>query len=337
MANANPLHAAITEQPLVSLILPVYNTGNHLRRCVASIQAQSYEKWEAILVDDGSTDDSGKLCDLLASEDSRIRVIHQKNAGLSAARNTGISRASGEFISFIDSDDLVLPDFIGALLQQFNKATIEIAVVGIVDRYGSQDRVNTSPLRETLSYEEFFKLTLLGRAPGSVCNRLYRRSALDKLSFRVGRYYEDSFFTIDGLGHFREVSVNLEPLYVYVHRESSITTQPFSFSSLDLIKAADLAHRICAQSYPQVREAATFRWISARFVVLDRLLQVHSPAENTIRAQLIKDLRAHTWAVIKMSGFHYTRKIAALALFFGWPLYKLLVQAKQRRTTLGEA
>lgn len=78
MANANPLHAAITEQPLVSLILPVYNTGNHLRRCVASIQAQSYEKWEAILVDDGSTDDSGKLCDLLASEDSRIRVIHQK-------------------------------------------------------------------------------------------------------------------------------------------------------------------------------------------------------------------------------------------------------------------
>ena len=86
-----------------------------------------------------------------------------------------------------------------------------------------------------------------------------------------------------------------------------------------------------------MKEAATFRWISARFVVLDRLLQVHSPAENTIRAQLIKDLRAHTWAVIKMSGFHYTRKIAALALFFGWPLYKLLVQAKQRRTTLGEA
>ena len=151
MANADTLHAAIAEQPLVSLILPVYNTGKHLRRCVASIQAQSYEKWEAILVDDGSTDDSGKLCDLLADEDSRIRVIHQKNAGLSAARNTGIFRASGEFISFIDSDDLVLPDFIGALLQQFNKATIDIAVVGIIDRYGSQDRVNTSTLRETLS------------------------------------------------------------------------------------------------------------------------------------------------------------------------------------------
>lgn len=337
MANTDTLHTAITEQPLVSLILPVYNTGKHLRRCIASIQAQSYENWEAILVNDGSTDDSGQLCDLLADEDSRIRAVHQKNAGLSAARNTGISRASGEFISFIDSDDLVLPDFIAALLQQFDKDTIDIAVVGIIDRYGSQDRVNTSPLRETLSYEEFFKLTLLGRAPGSVCNRLYRRSALDKMRFRVGRYYEDSFFTIDGLGHFREVSVNLEPLYVYIHRERSITTEPFSFSSLDLIKAADLAHRICEQSYPQAKKAATFRWISARFVVLDRLLQVHSPAEKTIRAQLIKNLRAHTWQVVKMSHFHYTRKIAAVTLFFSWPLYKLLVQAKQRRTTLGEA
>lgn len=337
MANADTLHTAITEQPLVSLILPVYNTGKHLRRCIASIQAQSYENWEAILVNDGSTDDSGQLCDLLADEDSRIRAVHQKNAGLSAARNTGISRASGEFISFIDSDDLVLPDFIAALLQQFDKDTIDIAVVGIIDRYGSQDRVNTSPLRETLSHEEFFKLTLLGRAPGSVCNRLYRRSALDKMRFRVGRYYEDSFFTIDGLGHFREVSVNLEPLYVYIHRERSITTEPFSFSSLDLIKAADLAHRICEQSYPQAKKAATFRWISARFVVLDRLLQVHSSAEKTIRQQLIKDLRAHTWAVIKMSDFHYTRKIAALTLFFSWSLYKLLVQAKQRRITLGEA
>ena len=337
MANTDTLHTAITEQPLVSLILPVYNTGKHLRRCIASIQAQSYENWEAILVNDGSTDDSGQLCDLLADEDSRIRAVHQKNAGLSAARNTGISRASGEFISFIDSDDLVLPDFIAALLQQFDKDTIDIAVVGIIDRYGSQDRVNTSPLRETLSYEEFFKLTLLGRAPGSVCNRLYRRSALDKMRFRVGRYYEDSFFTIDGLGHFREVSVNLEPLYVYIHRERSITTEPFSFSSLDLIKAADLAHRICEQSYPQAKKAATFRWISARFVVLDRLLQVHSPAEKTIRAQLIKNLRAHTWQVVKISHFHYTRKIAAVTLFFSWPLYKLLVQAKQRRTTLGEA
>lgn len=337
MGNAETFHSAIDDQPLVSVILPVYNTGKHLRRCVASIQAQSYENWEAILVDDGSTDDSGKLCDLLASEDSRIRVVHQDNAGPSAARNTGISRASGEFISFIDPDDSVLPEFISALVKQFDKDTIDIAVVGIIDRYGTQDLVNTTPLQETLSYEEFFKLTLYGRAPGSVCNRLYRRSALDKLRFRVGRYYEDSLFTIDGLGHFREVSINLEPLYVYIHREGSITTEPFSFSSLDLIRAADLAHRICEQSYPQVKEAATFRWISARFVVLDRLLQVHSPAEKTIRAQLIKNLRAHTWQVVKMSHFHYTRKIAAVTLFFSWPLYKLLVRAKQRRTTLGEA
>lgn len=337
MGNAEVFHSAITDQPLVSVILPVYNTGKHLRRCVASIQAQSYENWEAILVDDGSTDDSGKLCDLLAGEDSRIRVVHQDNAGPSAARNTGISQASGEFISFIDPDDSVLPEFISALVKQFDKDTIDIAVVGIIDRYGTQDLVNTTPLQETLSYEEFFKLTLYGRAPGSICNRIYRSSTLNKLRFRVGRYYEDSLFTIDGLGHFREVSINLEPLYVYIHRERSITTEPFSFSSLDLIKAADLAHRICEQSYPQIEEAATFRWISARFVVLDRLLQADSPAEKTIRRRLIKDLRAHTSTVIKMPDFHYTRKIAALALFLSWPLYKLLVRAKQRRTTLGEA
>ena len=115
---------------LVSVIVPAYNIQNYIRRCVDSIRNQTYSELEILLIDDGSTDDTGELCDEFAQQDERITVYHKKNGGLSSARNYGIERAHGTYLSFIDADDWVKRDFIEVLYQNIKRANAELSIVG---------------------------------------------------------------------------------------------------------------------------------------------------------------------------------------------------------------
>ena len=112
---------------LVSIIVPVYQVKEYVGECVESLRAQTYTNLEILLVDDGSTDGSGEICDEYVRSDNRIRVIHQKNRGLSAARNTGLDQAAGEYVAFVDSDDVVLPDFIETLYDLSGRYQADIA------------------------------------------------------------------------------------------------------------------------------------------------------------------------------------------------------------------
>ena len=114
---------AVSTQPLISVIVPVYNVERYLDQCVESLIGQTYERLEIILVDDGSTDSSGEQCNAWANRDNRIRAVRQCNAGLAAARNTGLDLAKGEYIGFVDSDDYVLPDMFGTLLHNLQEST----------------------------------------------------------------------------------------------------------------------------------------------------------------------------------------------------------------------
>ena len=320
----------------VSVVVPVYNTREYLRACVASIKAQSFTDWEAILVDDGSTDGSGDLCDQIVAEDSRFRVVHQENAGLSAARNTGIENAQGEFVSFVDSDDLLLEDYLAVLVSAARESNADAAVVGILDKYGDKEEVNFAQRQGTVDYEEFFRLTLLGEVPGSVCNRLYRRSALgEELRFRVGRRYEDMFFTADGVGELKTIALDIQPLYVYDHRGESITTEPFSPAALDLVKAAEYSRGVARARAPRALRAAQFRCISARYVALDRIVVTPGQDFSDVKRSLVGYLRSHLRATLREPAFHWSRKVAALALFVGWPFYAQLVRMKTRSRDLG--
>ncbi|MFY9263633.1 MAG: glycosyltransferase family 2 protein [Actinomycetaceae bacterium] len=322
------------QKELISIIVPVYNTQRYLQQCVDSIMSQTFENWELILVDDGSTDGiSGRLCDEISHTDRRIRVIHQENKGLSGARNTGLEAAEGEFVVFVDSDDYVLPEYLATLQRTIDDA--DLAVVGIIDKYSDKDEINFRQTCVDVSYQDFFKLTLLGEVPGSVCNRMYRRSALKDLRFREGKYYEDSFFTADGVGHLESVAINTVPLYVYYHRENSITTEPYAPRALHLIEAAEYSKLQALNLHREVQKAAEFRCISSRFVVLDRIIlsdMIQPPAEQK---EIIKYLRSHTLTTLSSKNFHITRKIAALALLASLRLYSKLVKMKAGRRTLG--
>jgi len=210
--------------PLVSIIIPVYNTAKYLSNCLNSIINQSYCNLEIIIIDDGSTDDSYKIAKKYASKDSRIKLVHQKNSGQSTARNHGIKLATGKYISFIDSDDLITKDFIEKLLKPFGAKDTILSVCGIHYkrlRQASASDVYTAPIRNRHKSESrkayiLYLLAIDGRMYSSV-NKLYKANIIKSLSFDKNlNFAEDTKFVLDYLDQTQgKISFILEPLYIY--------------------------------------------------------------------------------------------------------------------------
>ena len=164
---------------LISVIVPVYNVENLITRCVKSIIGQTYPNLEIILVDDGSKDNSGSICDELALCDKRIKVIHKKNGGASAARNVGIDKAKGQYIGFVDSDDYIEPQMYESLLFGLKKYNTDISCTGIIKEHldGSNNIIIRCPSKITVfNSEEIIREILLARYVGSsLCTKLYKR------------------------------------------------------------------------------------------------------------------------------------------------------------------
>ena len=170
----------------ISVIVPVYNCEPYLERCIRSIMAQTYSNLEIICVNDGSTDDSGNVLDKLSCEDARIRVIHQENAGASAARNTGIDLATGDLITFVDSDDAIEPDIYEALLPYFADKNVDIVHCGYKRMYldGSSKEVNGTGKQVHQTRYEAAEYLLSGKMfVGSLCNKLFRSHLLAGVRF----------------------------------------------------------------------------------------------------------------------------------------------------------
>ena len=211
--------------PKVSIIIPIYNTSERLSGCLDSALNQTHRNLEIILVDDGSTDDSPAIIQTYAQKDSRIKVITQKNQGQSAARNRGLKQATGDFISFLDSDDAIKSNFIQKLLAPYAKnPQIILTVCGIARKFlktGQTERLYLSPSRppqksDTRKSYILRLLTTDGRLYSSV-NKLYRADIAQKLKFDESlNFAEDTKFVLDYLQHADDqISFILEPLYIY--------------------------------------------------------------------------------------------------------------------------
>ena len=207
----------------VTIIIPIYNTSKYLPNCLDSVLSQSHQNLEIILIDDGSTDNSSQIVDNYAQKDSRIKVIHQNNQGQSSARNTGLKLATGDFISFIDSDDEIKPSFIVDLLSAYSKNTA-LSVCGI--RYkrlkqNSAENVYITPLRKKRKNESkkayiLFLLAIDGRMYSSV-NKLYLSQYAKKCHFDQSlNFAEDTKFVLDYLNKVEgEINFVTKPLYIY--------------------------------------------------------------------------------------------------------------------------
>lgn len=226
--------------PLISIIVPVFNVEKYLEKCIESIIGQTYQNIEIILVDDGSKDTSGKICDKFAKEDRRIVVIHKKNGGLSTARNAGIDIAKGVFISFIDSDDYVSVDFCKILLQAIINDNADMAIcnfLSVDESYNLIQENNTNlPIKNScINADEFMKgyCGEFGWYYVIACNKLYKKSLFDSLRYPIGKQHEDAFLIHRLAYQCNKIACVQYPLYYYVQRKGSIMSK-ISVKNMDL-------------------------------------------------------------------------------------------------------
>ena len=226
--------------PLLSIIVPVYKVENYLPKCIDSILAQTFTDFELILVEDGSPDDCPALCDAAAAKDARVRVIHQKNGGLSAARNAGLDVARGAWIGFVDSDDYIAPEMYETLYQAVQSTGADLALCD----YAEVDETGTPcPLMHvSLSEGELTGQELLKRASGLMVqlawNKLYRRAIFTQLRYPEGKLNEDLFLIPEVCLQIQKAVVVPKVLYYYVQRSGSIMGKNKTLRHYDAAEAA---------------------------------------------------------------------------------------------------
>ena len=242
------------EKPLLSIIVPVYKVENYLQKCIDSILAQTFTDFELILVEDGSPDGCPALCDAAAAKDARIRVLHQKNGGLSAARNAGLDVARGEWIGFVDSDDYIAPEMYETLYKAVQSTGADLALCdyAAVDEAG----IPCLPPYTGLAQRIFTGRELLKKATNTMAqpawNKLYRRVIFAQLRYPEGKLNEDIFVLPEVCLNTKKAVVVPKELYYYVQRGSSIMNGSKTLRHFDAAEAAQrrklrgLLQRRCA-------------------------------------------------------------------------------------------
>ena len=217
----------MNNKTLISVVVPVYNVERYLPKCIESICEQTYSNIEIILIDDGSTDECGNICDRFESLDSRIRVIHKKNGGLSDARNCGINNAHGDLIFFVDSDDTICKETLEIMYNKMlaNDADMVICNFDIVDETGAKKGTQYSPMKdEEMTPERLLKLynQPYGFYYIVAWNKLYHKRLFDNIRFPVGKRNEDQFVAHKIAFECEKIITVKRPLYHYTKRENSI-------------------------------------------------------------------------------------------------------------------
>ena len=203
----------------MSVIVPVYNVDRYLGRCIKSIMQQSYRNLEIILVDDGSTDNSGTICDTFKETDDRIIVIHKENGGLSDARNAGIKMFTGEYVTFIDSDDYVSPDMISLMLTVLKQSSCQIVQCEFV-----RGKDDTYKFTGNGKYKVYNKRNAFENRDVHVCvwGKLYEKSLIKGRYFPIGKINEDEYYTYKCVYESNRTAIMPDALYYYFQRSNSI-------------------------------------------------------------------------------------------------------------------
>lgn len=257
MIYENKKEMSDTASPAVSIIVPVYNAEAVINRCVDSILKQNYKEFEVILVDDGSEDASGRICDEYAEQDSRIRVIHKQNSGVSDSRNIAIEQARGTYLQFVDSDDWLAPEATGLLLSSVQAYPCDLVVSDfyrvIDNRIAHKGDIQENGL---LTREEFASYMMEKPADfyyGVLWNKLYKKSLIEQFQIKMDTeisWCEDFMFNLEYICHVQNIYVLRVPIYYYVKTKYSLSTQGISLAKT--IKMKTTAFEYYKKFYQEV-------------------------------------------------------------------------------------
>lgn len=239
----------------ISVIVPVYNVQRYLPQCLDSLLSQTYEDLEIFLIDDGSTDTSGAICDRYAAKDPRITVIHQPNGGAANAKNTGLRQASGQYLAFLDSDDFLEPDAYRFMLEAMNRHGTDAVQCRFRDVFVDKNR-NSGVLfpEEVLDAEAYLALYTTDWTCGLLWDKLYRRELFAGILFEEGHKIDDEFFTYQGM-LCAKILRTPKVIYNYRQRRSGIMLSPSSCEKIVLDKLDYLPKRRAAvlASFPNLK------------------------------------------------------------------------------------
>lgn len=312
------------DEPLVSIIIPVYKVEKYIDACIGCVLKQTYQNLEIILVDDGSPDRCGEICDEYANRDARIRVIHKKNAGLADARNSGLEIFQGDYVTFLDSDDQIAPDYIEYLLGMCRNYSVDISVCtykhffeGDIPEYDKGTALPAVRLSTGEALEKFFYMKI----ETGVGGKLFSRKVGQTIHFPSGIFYEDCRPMYLALRDAEAIAFSEAGKFGYCHRKSSQSHQDFSVREMSCVTEWDWVYRDVTENRPALLTAAASRVLSANAHIIGMMPDDKFPREEEICWKNIKALRgtvlldpkarkkAWCFALLSYSGKKTTLKV----------------------------
>ena len=301
---------------LVSVIVPVYRAEAYLAACVDSLLCQTHENLEIILVDDGSPDFCGTLCDRYAEQDPRVRVIHQSNQGVSAARNAGVQLASGTYIAFVDADDWAEPDYIAHMVQCAERCTADL-VVCRCETPGTENNDKITFTGETALRELLYQ-KLFDTAPWS---KLYRAEIAKAVPFPEGMFFEDLAVVCRMFGQAKTVAYSNLKFYNYRTTPGSTMNSTDVRKLRDELQAADMMYAYVSEAWPRLERAAACRRFGAYCQALMKLPKESCAAERRIIWAVLKKDRRR---VMQDQQARMKNRLAAAVSYLGEDVMRML-------------
>lgn len=325
------------KKPLISVIVPVYNVEEYLPRCVDSILAQTYENLEIILVDDGTKDNAGLICDQYAQKDARIKVIHKTNGGLSSARNAGIDIAQGDYLAFVDSDDWIEPDAYEVMLTAARKYDVKLVCAGRYDMDGEQGEKITGlcpEKEEVISGAELVRrMFTWNHIDSAAWDKLYHRDLFREIRYPVGRVCEDVPTTYKIALDAGNVAMYPKPIYNYFHRPGSITMSSISEKTFHFSQHTAAVYADIREHYPEITDAARYLRVRSLYHILITLDLTDDQTRMRFSQQYDhsrRELKKHTGFFLRSALFDKQEKLTNLLLVLGFyrPLRRIYHKIK---------
>lgn len=260
---------------LISIIIPVYKVEKYLEKCIESVLKQTYTNLQIILVDDGSPDNCGKICDEYAKKDSRIEVIHKANGGLSDARNVGISKAKGRYIGFVDSDDYIKEDMYEILLNLIKKYDADVSICNLYDVIDGNEciRNKENGIREYSRIDILKEILLDKNIQSYAWNKLYEKELFDEIKYPIGKKYEDIGTTFYLFEKCNKIVVTSEPEYYYLKRADSLVNNVTESTILDYTEIIIQRYIYIKQNIKELRKYNNY-------YLAKTLITAHNDIEN---------------------------------------------------------
>ncbi len=320
-------------EELITIIVPVYKVEGCIEKCIESILNQTYKKLEIILVDDGSPDNCGNICESYTKRDSRIKVIHKENGGLSDARNAGIDIAKGKYISLIDSDDYIDSDYVEVLYSAISKDNTDMAISShrviyptgtILDKETNEKSVlESKEVLKRILYDEGIDL--------SAWAKLYKTELFKNVRYPKGRLFEDAATTYKLVDKSKRISIISKSTYNYIIREESISNREFSPSKMDLIVSTEEMCNFIKNKYPDLEKAADRRIMYSYLSTLSQLAMSEKEFPDE-QKKLMKYIKENGNRILKDKCAPKRDKFGILSTKFGFKLYKFTWNVYRKKT-----